>query len=659
MKKFFEGKTLKAFLSMAAIFILVAVMSGCSLKEGGDKLSDRFDYNPEEVTPTDTSEIAVLKGSWYDMGYQLGEQYKDEIMASTAYLVAGQIETWGSYEAAVEAYQPYLEQADKFFTHEKDGGLTDMIEGTAASTGMDYDDVMMLYIDAGSETMPGEKGDSKGEDERDCSAVITWGNATATDEDGCIGAMKADIGYGDLNFMPALLMLPDNGNAFISTHGVFGSAVNEKGLMIESPGGSVVNKDEVYRIGIYPSMYLAAYCDNTKQAIKVLGDPEKTPEDEWWPINTDFNICLGDAKGNACVFEITGTERNIRYNGDDKYVGKTKAGNAMVADETADYLCAANWYMGENMQFTSRLNPEIGLDEMWPDGLVRYWSLEKRLQEAVEAGGNDADSIREAMSSFSYYIKEGWDYDSYPAYDYYGTFVPSDIYEKFESGELSRSDYYGKSYDPENWGDALSMSESRNIEEWSTGWHDNLASDNWTLLLDTAYWASEPNTADDKTGLINIFDSNTKTLYIQKGSSNRALSNIPDSTGTFAAIQFDADGNAEMYGGDKVRAMLQNMYSELELQIWEAAHDISASGLDIDSADGRIRSDYLEEAKELIYEAQSYANLGYIAENENEKLANYADAMSAYVKGQCYAKMAKNDPAALAHDLGKVKPTAK
>jgi hypothetical protein len=37
---------------------------------------------------------------------------------------------------------------------------------------MDFDDVMMLYIDAGSETMPGEEGDSKGEDERDCSAVI-------------------------------------------------------------------------------------------------------------------------------------------------------------------------------------------------------------------------------------------------------------------------------------------------------------------------------------------------------------------------------------------------------------------------------------------------------------------------------------------------------
>jgi hypothetical protein len=134
MKKLFSRKTWKVFLSMAAIFILAAVMSGCSLKEGGDKLSDRFDYDSAEATPTDTSEIAVLKGSWYDMGYQLGEQYKDEVMAAAAYNVAAQIETWGSYEAAVEAYQPYLEQADKFFNHEKDGGLTDMIEGTAAST---------------------------------------------------------------------------------------------------------------------------------------------------------------------------------------------------------------------------------------------------------------------------------------------------------------------------------------------------------------------------------------------------------------------------------------------------------------------------------------------------------------------------------------------
>ena len=160
------------------------------------------------------------------MGYQLGEQYKDEVIAATAYNVAGQVEMWGSYDAAVEAYDPYLEQAKKWFNHEKDGGLVDMIQGTADATGMDFNDAMMLFISAESSIMPGESGEQQveGEDERDCSAVMAWGNATDTDEDGVIGAMKADIGFGDLNFMPTLVMFPDNGNAFISTHGVFGSA---------------------------------------------------------------------------------------------------------------------------------------------------------------------------------------------------------------------------------------------------------------------------------------------------------------------------------------------------------------------------------------------------------------------------------------------------
>lgn len=650
----------KAIACVTVILTAGLALYGCGTSGGdGNSLEGRFDYDPEKVTPTDTSQIAVLQGSWYDMGYQLGEQYKDEVMAATAYLVAGQIELWGSYEEAVEAYQPYLEQADKFFIHEEDGGLTDMIQGTADSTGMEFDDVMMLYIDAGSDIMPGEnEGSAKGEDEKNCSAILAWGNATATDEAGCIGSMKADIGYGDLNFMPAMIMVPDNGNTFISTHGVFGSVANEKGFMVESPGGSVVNKEEVYRVGLYPSMYLAAYCDNVNEAIEVLGDPEKTPREEWWPINTDFNMCLGDAEGNACVFEITGTERNIRNNGDDKYIGKTEAGDVMVADETADYLCAANWYMGENMLFTSRLNPEFGLDELWPDGLVRYWTLEKYIQDAVENGGADVETLREAMSSYRYYIPEGWDYDSFPEYDYYGTFVPGELYEKLDSGEVSREEYYGKSYDAEAWGPAMSAEDSRNMQEWSAGWHDNLAEENWTWILDTSYWAPEPNTPDNKTGLINIFDSNTKTLYLQKGSSNRALSNIPDSTGTFAVIRFDADGMSEDYGGDEVRAMLQNMYYELEEELWQAARDLNNGGIDPDSADGEIRHGYLESAKELMYEAQSFVSLGYISEDENEKSRHYADAMSAYVKGQCYAKIAQNDGAALERDLGKAEPTA-
>ncbi len=645
----------KILIVLSMIMIVAMVITGCGNNSSDTgSITDRFNYDPEATTPTDTSQIAVLKGSWYDMGYQLGEQYKDEVIAATAYNVAGQVEMWGSYDAAVEAYDPYLEQAKKWFNHEKDGGLVDMIQGTADATGMDFNDAMMLFISAESSIMPGESGEQQveGEDERDCSAVMAWGNATDTDEDGVIGAMKADIGFGDLNFMPTLVMFPDNGNAFISTHGVFGSASNEKGLQIQSPGGSVVNEDEVYRIGIYPTMYLAAYCSTTQEAIDVLGDPATTPEDEWWPFTTDFNVCIGDATGDACDFELTGTERNIRRNGDEKFVGITKAGEAKVDNETGDYLAAANWFMGENMQFTSRLNPSLGLDELWPDGLVRYWTLEKYMQEGMENGGNNVETIREAMSSYMYYIKEGWDFDSYPEYDYYGTFVPSDIYEGFEDGSIKRSEYYGDSYDEEAWGEAMSLSDSRNAKEWCTGWHNNLK-DGWTWNLDTGYWSPEPYTPDDKTGLINIFDSNTKTMYLLKGSANRAISNIPDSTGTFATLQFADEESIEGYGGDSARAMLQNMYAELEEQLWFAARDLTKGNVKETSK----RYEYLNQAKELIYSAQNLANMGYLSDDANEKASYYGQAMSAYVKGQCYAKMAQDDPATLEKDYGAYEPT--
>lgn len=645
----------KILIVLSMIMIVAMVITGCGNNSSDTgSITDRFNYDPEATTPTDTSQIAVLKGSWYDMGYQLGEQYRDEVIAATAYNVAGQVEMWGSYDAAVEAYDPYLEQAKKWFNHEKDGGLVDMIQGTADATGMDFSDAMMLFISADSSIMPGESGEQQveGEDERDCSAVMAWGNATDTDEDGVIGAMKADIGFGDLNFMPTLVMFPDNGNAFISTHGVFGSASNEKGLQIQSPGGSVVNEDEVYRIGIYPTMYLAAYCSTTQEAIDVLGDPATTPEDEWWPFTTDFNVCIGDATGDACDFELTGTERNIRRSGDDKFVGITEAGEAKVDNETGDYLAAANWFMGENMQFTSRLNPELGLDELWPDGLVRYWTLEKYMQEGMKNGGNNVETIREAMSSYMYYIKEGWDFDSYPDYDYYGTFVPSDIYEGFEDGSIERSEYYGDSYDKEAWGEAMSLSDSRNAKEWCTGWHNNLK-DGWTWNLDTGYWSPEPYTPDDKTGLINIFDSNTRTMYLLKGSANRAISNIPDSTGTFATLQFADEESIEGYGGDSARAMLQNMYAELEEQLWFAARDLTKGNVKETSK----RYEYLNQAKELIYSAQNLANMGYLSDDANEKASYYGQAMSAYVKGQCYAKMAQDDPATLEKDYGAYEPT--
>ena len=246
----------------------------------------------------------------------------------------------------------------------------------------------------------------------------------------------------------------------------------------------------------------------------------------------------------------------------------------------------------------------------------------------MKNGGNNIETIREAMSSYMYYIKEGWDFDAYPDMDYYGTFVPSEIYEGFADGSIKRSEYYGDSYDKDAVGKAMTLSESRSAEEWSAGWHNNLT-DGWTWNLDTGYWSPEPYTPDDKTGLINIFDSNTKTMYLLKGSANRAISNIPDSTGTFATLQFADEESSERYGNDSARAMLQNMYHELEEQLWFAARDLTKGKVKETSK----RYEYINDAKELIYTAQNLTSMGYLSDDANEKAKYYAEAMSAYVKG--------------------------
>lgn len=663
----------RKWLKTAAALLMTAAMTVafCAC-DGGGNVSleendvDRFDFDAEKTVPTETQDIAVLQGSWYEMGYQLGEQFPDEVKAATALNVAGQTEFWGSYEKAVKAYDPYLEMADKWFMNDKDGGLTDMIKGTADSTGMSFNDTMMMYIDANTDKVRTAEDIGKGsaaqsgkvtadatDDQRDCSAILAWGKATGTD--GVIGAMKADIGYGDLNYVPTLLCFPDHGNAFISTHGVFGSVANEKGFMIQSPGGSVVDPDQTYRVGIFPHMYLAAYCDTTQDAIDVLGDPDKTPVDEWWPTTTDFNMGMGDATGDAVMFEITGTERNIRHCGDDKYISKTKAGDAMVNNETSDYLVAANWYMGENMLFSSRLNSAFGLDELWPDGLARYWSEEKVLQD--NDGKVDVEVIRKALSNANYYLRDDYTFDCFPDWDYYGTFVPNEIYEGFENGSIKRSDYYGDSW-TEEWGEPLTGEEVQATKEFSSGWH-NVQKEGWSLILDNSYWAPEPYTPEDKTGLMNIFDSNTKEMYLLKGSANRAISNIPESTGTFAKIAFADKDSIKGTGGDAAKAMLEGMEVELEMQIWEAARDLTKAGVDPDSADGQVLYGYLDTARTAIYQAQSYESKGFSAANDSARLKDYSKAMSKYIEGQCYAKLAKNDPKALKVDFGKFEATEK
>ena len=101
--------------------------------------------------------------------------------------------------------------------------------------------------------------------------------------------------------------------------------------------------------------------------------------------------------------------------------------------------------------------------------------------------------------------------------------------------------------------------------------------------------------------------------------------------------------------------MLQNMYSELEEQLWFAARDLTKGNVKETSK----RYEYLNQAKELIYSAQNLTSMGYLSDDANEKTSYYAQAMSAFVKGQCYAKMAQDDPATLIKDYGKYEPTVK
>ncbi len=609
----------------------------------------------KDGTPID---FAMLSGTWYEMGYQFGIQHANSIAKATAIALANAVMRWGSREKVDSICKPYFDCADTVFRHEKDGSLADMIRGCAAGCGLSLEDMIVYFLEAVIKTdipagVPyGEEKEYRArtqEEDVHCSVSGYFGTAAANGKKGAVLANNVDAGFMYLDFAPVLILKPNNGYIFTSAMGLFGGVCNSAGFSAMSASGQWNLKPNHDRVGLNPHGFLGAYCGSVEEALKVLGDPEKG--ENVWPIGRDVTMILGDSTGDVAIYELTAVKRAVRRNGDPKYLGRCDKCDVRLADETGDYIVGNNFFCTEKMW--DGAGTVKGGPKAWRiDTTPRYWSVEKYIQDAIANGGATVDTLREAQGSHKYYIPEGWDFDAFPDMGYIGFWVPSDIYEKLSSGELDRDDYYGKVYDLEKWGKPMSLEESRSIVEWSPGWHDNFS--NWTLNLkiNVNKFAPEPVMANHKTITHLVYDTNTCTEYIMRGSSDRGLATITGHTATYAVLNLDVKAKAAKCNGDEYYAMLLDAEENLKRLIWLANKNFHENKLDITKADNAIIYQYHEMARDFLFQGMNYRCIGAISDDLTEKMSYYGKAMTAYARGQCYAQLAQEDPWPLLKDYG-------
>lgn len=325
-----------------------------------------FDFGQETVKIPNTVEVAVLKGSWYEMGMQ----YAEQASLPVRYLIASQINnaiaSWGSLEAVYNAMPEYEAMLKEAFPTYLDfvQGVTDGLNKQGYDIA--YLDVLVGYTSLG----PAPKA---------CMATSAWGEATADGR--TYAAMHSDSTHQAVYTQPAILAYPDDGNAFLSALGFTNAYVNDKGLVSMITFGYGMGEGDMTDglpicIG---ALYNAAYADNVDTAVQNHIDKLRVGSGE---------IChYADKSGNGAILETTAAHYAVRRAGD---FGEN------------DYLVQSNGWLTDEMQSSA---------PVFPDNVRRYDSVKKVFDDNL--GQIDLDVMREALSNTAYWVaeKEEWVYE--------------------------------------------------------------------------------------------------------------------------------------------------------------------------------------------------------------------------------------------------------
>lgn len=377
-----KNKWMKRMFVFAACAVLsMTMMVGCGKAAGTGDISKITDFD-ENYVPTETKEVLYLKGSWSEIGFQYATEAETPVKITLASNLGDAIDRYGSFDAAVDEAQPILD-----YIEEKAPLLIELWKGMATGLGVDYNVVAVGSI---SYTAP----------DKNCSTLAAWGKAT---EDGrmLVGSNHDTNFYENIN-LPAVVVYPEEGNAFISSCGFTPNMLlNDKGLVVTGSSGQAgAPGDHGYGLPTMTALLvLAATCDNAEQAKDAVLDGVATGAGD--------NVHVSDVNGNDYIIEHTAQKDVVRQAGD--YGEK-------------DYTIATNNFLAKELEGSLYKG-----DEYWDDCMPRYWTEEQVLKEEG-IGKITLDTINNAIGCDRYYVDPEW-------YDYVweqGNFVG---YKKIENGE--------------------------------------------------------------------------------------------------------------------------------------------------------------------------------------------------------------------------------
>lgn len=287
----------KKLLKVLAVGMSLAVclaFAGCgnsdvTAETVGDLAEFTFDVTQD---PPSTKGIVYAEGTWEEIGLQYGQQAKDAVQRGVASGLSGAIDKFGSYDKVVENLDKYTD-----IVRERTPEILELWKGMAEGAEVDYEHLVISEINYN----PADNY---------CSTVSVWGDKAKGDS--LIAGVNSDGGQANSTYTPAVVAVPDEGNAFISYNGFITNAImNEKGLVVMGSQGQE-GMEEDYACGLPPCtgvFYTAIKCDTAAEAKDMYIENKLGP-------GSGENFHASDITGDAYVVEHTACIDKVRTDKD-------------------------------------------------------------------------------------------------------------------------------------------------------------------------------------------------------------------------------------------------------------------------------------------------------------------------------------------------------
>jgi hypothetical protein len=359
---------LLALVVCVAAALAVAVMvagsssSAAAATAGTDPGAPTTNFDATAPYPS-VLPVYFISGSPYQMGYQYGQEAKDEIVHNACFVRATALAQYGTWAAVLAAMQ-----TDTAIVAAKTPEVLQVWHGIADGAGLSYDEIRLLNLNPNNIPAPL------------CSTISAWGAATKDHQ--LIAGSNGDSTWLGGGIQGCIIVAyPANGNSFIASSPSCGTwdairSMNDKDLVLMMSGGQGAQPGDMGpgypEFNAYAEMI--QHCNNATQA-----------RDMFLSLGTGkgFINHFVDTSGNAYVVESTSTAHAVRKPGD---FGEK------------DYILATNFYE------TAKMRPHNDPNQLQDgdlDDWYRYGTEEQLIKQ--DYGQITVGSMMAILGCHNYY----------------------------------------------------------------------------------------------------------------------------------------------------------------------------------------------------------------------------------------------------------------